>query len=180
MPTRSPIKTNHRQKEVIIGLGYLSPSHRQPAGHKDHLIRPTASLWCERLSGPFDSLPLSQQEVVGDNWHRISLLTSGRLCGLKWQRSPEESGESISWGVGGWCGVGEAAIYHSWETEEEIAISDWCAVLPWDVGLTYLSHFSLADQRLAFLKITWAQGRVHASTPRDFLANYHYFLIRPL
>lgn len=54
-------------KEVIIGLSYLSPSHRQPAGHKGHLIRPTAPLWCERLSGPFDSLLLSQQEVVGDN-----------------------------------------------------------------------------------------------------------------
>lgn len=67
---------------------------------------------------------------------------------------------------GGLAGAG--AIYRSWETREEIAISDWCAVLPRDVAPTYLSHFSLTDQRLAFLKITWAQGWVHASTPWVF------------
>lgn len=64
---RAPYQNNHRLKEVIVGLGYLSPRHRQPAGHKGHLIRPTAPLWCERLSDPFDSPLLSQQEVVGDN-----------------------------------------------------------------------------------------------------------------
>lgn len=84
-------QNNQTTMTVMVGLGFLSLGHRQPAGHKGHLIRPSAPLWCERLSGPFDSLLLSQQEVVGDNWHRISLLTSGRLCGLKWQRSPEES-----------------------------------------------------------------------------------------
>lgn len=54
--------------------------------------------------------------------------------------------------------VGVAAIYRSRETREEIAITDWSVVLPRDVAPTYLSHFSLADQRLASLKITWAQG----------------------
>lgn len=154
----------------MVGPGYLSPGHRQPAGHKGHLIRPTAPLWCERLSGPFDSLLLSQQEVVGDNWHRISLLTSGRLCGLKWQRSPEESGEQIRGrGLMREELGGAAAIYRSWETGEEIAISEWCAVLPRDVAPTYLSHFSLTDQRLAFLKITWAQGWAHALMPCFYL-----------
>lgn len=86
---------NRGPEEVIGGPCYLPHGHRQPVGHEQRLIRPTAPLWCERLSGLFDSLLLSQQEVVGDNWHRISLLTSGRLCGLKWQRSPKESGEQI-------------------------------------------------------------------------------------
>lgn len=102
-------QNNHRLKEVIVALCYLSRGHRQPVGHKGHLIRPTAPLWCERLSGPFDSPLLSQQEVVGDNWHRISLLTSGRLYGLKWQRSPEESGEQIK-GKGGGSGGGSSYL----------------------------------------------------------------------
>lgn len=63
-----PIKTiAWREVGVIEGQTICSQGYGLLAGHRVHLIRPAASLWCERLSDHFDSPFLSQQEVPGDN-----------------------------------------------------------------------------------------------------------------
>lgn len=69
------------------GDGYHRPSYLRldTAGQEARLIRPAALLRCEKALRPlWFPLSLTQQEVPGDNWPRISLLTSHRLAGLKW------------------------------------------------------------------------------------------------